>query len=67
MLQERCRLITLMGMGGIGKTSLSIKLARQVAKKFDCVIWKSLRDAPPIDETIAYLITFISEGKENEG
>lgn len=64
LLQERCRLITLMGMGGIGKTSLSIRLARQTATEFDCVIWKSLRDAPPVAETIAYLIAFLCKGKE---
>ena len=64
LLSDRCRLITLQGMGGMGKTTLSIKLARQVAEKFDRVIWKSLRDAPPIAEILANLIEFISEGKE---
>ena len=66
LLQERCRAIALMGMGGIGKTSLSIKLARQIAPEFSCVVWKSLRDAPPITETIASLTTFISKGKITE-
>jgi WD40 repeat protein len=64
VLEERCRLIALLGMGGIGKTTLSIKLAQQVASEFDCVIWKSLRDAPAVEETVTNLIEFLSAGQE---
>ena len=66
LLGDRCRLVAIQGMGGIGKTTLSIKLAQEIEGKFDCVIWKSLRDAPPVAEILAYLIEFISEGKETE-
>jgi WD40 repeat protein len=64
VLEERCRLIALLGMGGIGKTTLSIKLAQQVASEFDCVIWKSLRDTPAVEDTITNLIEFLSGGQE---
>ncbi len=66
LLKDRCRLIALQGMGGIGKTTLSIKFAQQIEGKFDCVIWKSLRDAPPFREILANLIEFLSEGKETQ-
>ncbi|MBD2128515.1 NB-ARC domain-containing protein [Microcoleus sp. ZQ-A2] len=56
IVQDGCRLIGLFGMGGIGKTSLSVKLAKQIQDEFECVIWRSLRNAPPLQELLADLI-----------
>lgn len=64
LLKEHCRLITMLGMGGVGKTCLSVKLAEQVQERFDLVIWCSLRDAPPIEDTLCRIIEFFSDGKE---
>ncbi|NER00666.1 MAG: hypothetical protein F6K30_28900 [Cyanothece sp. SIO2G6] len=36
------RLLTLLGMGGVGKTALSVQLVKQVAPQFDYVAWRSL-------------------------
>ncbi|MDY7023563.1 MAG: NB-ARC domain-containing protein, partial [Cyanobacteriota bacterium] len=47
-------------MGGIGKTSLAAKLAQNLETEFDCMIWRSLRNAPTADDIIADLIQFIS-------
>lgn len=44
--RDRCRLVAVLGMGGMGKTSLSLKLAQQIQDQFECVIWRSLLDAP---------------------
>ncbi|MGD1920969.1 MAG: NB-ARC domain-containing protein [Pleurocapsa sp.] len=66
IVTENCRLITIQGMGGIGKTTLSIKFANQIKGQFDCIIWKSLRDAPPATDIVAELIEFLSGDKETE-
>src|SRR5436853_45703 len=46
VLQERCRVVSVLGLGGIGKSALAVSLMHQVAAHFEVVIWRSLRDAP---------------------
>jgi WD40 repeat protein len=45
ILDCRCRVVGIFGWGGIGKTALSVKLARQLESQFEYVIWRSLRQA----------------------
>jgi WD40 repeat protein len=66
ILQEHCRIITIIGMGGMGKTSFAIKLAEEIQNEFDFVIWRSLRDTMPIDEYLTTLIKFFSQQQETE-
>ncbi|MEO0014663.1 MAG: hypothetical protein RLZZ535_3052, partial [Cyanobacteriota bacterium] len=61
IVEDRCRLISVIGIGGIGKTTLSIKITQEVKSQFECIIWRSLRDAPPIEEFLINLIQFLSE------
>ncbi|MDJ0718720.1 MAG: NB-ARC domain-containing protein [Prochloraceae cyanobacterium] len=63
---DRCRLVVLLGIGGIGKTALSVKLTRQLTEGFDRLIWRSLRNAPPIFELLAELILFLSQQQETD-
>lgn len=61
ILEERCRLVPVLGVGGVGKTSLAAKLAQEVAPSFEHVYWRSLRDAPPPSEWLAGPIGFLSD------
>lgn len=49
IVKDRCRLVAVLGMVGIGKTAVSVKLGLQVRDDFECVIWRSLRDLPGTD------------------
>ncbi len=64
--RDRCRLVLLLGMGGIGKTALSIKIAQKLQDKFEFVFWRTLRNAPPLDEFLAEAIQFISRKQETK-
>jgi WD40 repeat protein len=78
IIHDHCRLVGIVGMrgigktylslklgkGGIGKTDLSLKLARGIQEKFDYIIWRSLRDSPNVSTILADWIKFLSNQQE---
>ena len=64
IVRDRCRLITLQGMGGIGKTTLAVKVAEDNRDAFEYIFWRSLRNAPPIQNILSDLVKFLSNQQE---
>jgi WD40 repeat protein/transcriptional regulator with XRE-family HTH domain len=60
LLGDRCHLVALVGMGGLGKTVLAAKLAHDLAPHFDCIFWRSLANAPPFESWLSDAIHFLS-------
>lgn len=56
LVDERCRLVAVLGMGGLGKTALTTMLATQVEHEYAALIWRSLRNAPPVEELLGQCI-----------
>ncbi|HEV2579219.1 MAG TPA: NB-ARC domain-containing protein, partial [Ktedonobacteraceae bacterium] len=46
VVEERCRVVSVLGQGGIGKSALATQVMHRVAEGFEVVIWRSLRDVP---------------------
>lgn len=64
---EQLRLIGVFGIGGIGKTLFTIKLAEQLQSDFSYVIWRSLSHAPAPVELVGDLLYFFNRGQEVGG
>jgi len=65
LVADRCRLVAIVGMGGIGKTVLATKVARQVSVHFDYVIWRSLINAPPLTSMLRGWFHVLSQQQLN--
>ncbi len=64
IIKDGCHLVAILGMGGVGKTFLSIKLAQKIKDDFDYIIWRSLQEKPNISEFITSIIDFLSQSAE---
>ena len=64
ILTDNCRLIAILGIGGIGKTSLAAKLAQTIYSEFDAVIWRSVRNAPPLKHLLKEIVPFLSQQQD---
>ena len=79
IIEDNCRLVAIVGMGGIGKTDLSLSLnfcdggigktdlsltlAKKIQNKFEYIIWKSLKFAPPVEDILEVLLEPLSNQK----
>ncbi|MBE9011998.1 NACHT domain-containing protein [Pseudanabaenaceae cyanobacterium LEGE 13415] len=65
IFKDQCKVITISGDGGIGKSALAAKLAKQAGNRFSYVIWQSLRNAPKIQDIVRKIIHILSGGRES--
>jgi WD40 repeat protein len=76
IITDRCRLVSIVGMagigktrlvrGGIGKTDLSLTLAHRIQAEFDYIIWRRLLSTPPPEKILADFIEFLSGHAETQ-
>lgn len=61
LVDERCRVVVVSGMGGIGKTALVTELVSNIAPDFKKVVWRSLLEQPLVDELLTDWLEVLSE------
>ncbi len=61
ILDDRCRVVTLLGLGGMGKTSLALTFAQQALPHVDVVLFRSLQNGPSLAEILDQIIRAVSD------
>lgn len=64
IIDESSRLVTLLGMKGIGKTVLSVQIAKQLESEFEFVVWRSLCATPKLEDLLGNLLQTLSPQKK---
>jgi DNA-binding XRE family transcriptional regulator len=60
IVDDKSQVVAVLGTGGIGKTALTVKVAEKIQQRFDYVFWRSLQNAPPLEQILQKCILFLS-------
>ncbi len=66
VLEDNCRVVAVLGIGGVGKTALATMVAQQIKDAFKSVFWRSLQNAPPLESIVKSCILFLSRQLQAE-
>ncbi|MEQ8997232.1 MAG: NB-ARC domain-containing protein [Coleofasciculus sp. B1-GNL1-01] len=66
IVKDNSRLVAILGMGGIGKTTLAVNLAQEIEEEFEFIIWRSLRNPLPLDSLLADWLTSLGNQEESD-
>ena len=66
IIGDKCRLITVFGMAGMGKTALAVELAQGIEGDFDYLIYRSLKQVSPLTELLGDWLEILTNSPRRE-
>ena len=66
IIDDHCRVVVVLGIGGIGKTVLAAKSAEQIKVDFEYIFWRELKNAPPLENILKQVILFLSDQRQTD-
>jgi WD40 repeat protein len=64
IINRKCRIVEIVGIGGIGKTSLAHKLSTDIQQEFEYIVWRTLRNTPSLTTILTEIIKLFSDQRE---
>ena len=65
IVHDRCQLVSVLGMAGVGKTMLTARLAQTIQNRFDYVFWRSLQHAPSVKSIVEECVQLFSDQRQH--
>lgn len=59
-IENHTRIITILGLTGIGKSTLTVELIQQIKDKFDYIIWRNIDNYPTLESLETSIVDFLS-------
>jgi WD40 repeat protein len=63
---DRCHIVAVLGLGGVGKTAFARALMEQLESHFECILWRSLYNLPPLEEILRDCLYFLGAAGQVE-
>ena len=66
IVDDKSSLVGILGLSGIGKTTLAVRFLELVRDNFECIFWRSLRFGPPAKDIETELLKFLAAPTDYE-